>query len=242
MVYEPLAHIALHERAEDVLADAVATARRLVGSASAFAAVAAPSGGYRMDVRDGLSEPAWRGVEVRLGRGLGGRVLAERRPLALADYLTDASITGDYLEVVRAEGLRGMGCVPIAAPGGTAALLYVGERVIGQPGSRLFDELLRVADMATVGLTVLARTAGAHANAAGAHADAPATRGAAVRLTPREREVLDLLAAGASNREVAQRLFLAESTVKGYVATLLEKFGAGSRLQLVATARRWGMV
>jgi DNA-binding CsgD family transcriptional regulator len=235
MSYESLAHIALHGRAEDVLADAVATARRLTGASSAFAAVAAPSGGYRMNILDGVYEPAWRGVEVHVGRGLGGRVLAERRPLALADYLTDESITGDYRYVVGAEGLRGIGCVPVAGSDCLAALLYVGERVVGQPGSRMFDELLRIADMATVGLTVLTRETNAVQPRAGAR---PA---AAPRLTPREREVLDLLAAGASNREIAQRLVLAESTAKGHVAALLEKFDARSRLQLVATARRWGM-
>ncbi len=236
MVYEPLANIALHGRAEDVLADAVATARRLLGASSAFAAVAAPSGGYRMDVRDGLCAPAWRGVEVQRGRGLGGRVLIERRPLACADYLTDESITGDYRDVVGAEGLRGIGCVPIAGPDHVAALLYVGDRVAGQPGSRLFDELLRIADMATVGLTVLARAASADVRRADAQ---PALT---PHLTSRERQVLDLLAAGASNREIAQRLVLAESTAKGHVAALLEKFDARSRLQLVATARRWGIV
>jgi DNA-binding CsgD family transcriptional regulator len=236
MVYEPLAHIALHDRAEDVLADAVATARRIAGSSSAFAAVAAPSGAYRMDIRAGISEPAFRGVEVRLGRGLGGRVLAERRPFASGDYPADESITGDYRDVVRAEGLRGIGCVPIAGSSDPAALLYIGTRVAGQPGSRLFDELLRIADMATVGLTVLTRATAA------SRASADAVPGAAVHLTPREREVLDLLAAGASNRAIAARLILAESTVKGYVAALLEKFGAASRLQLVATAHRWGVV
>jgi LuxR family transcriptional regulator, regulator of acetate metabolism len=235
MVHEPLAHIALHACAEDVLADAVATARRRTGTSAAFAAVASPSGAYRMTVRNGLYEPAWRGVAVRAGRGLGGRVLAERRPLVSPDYVADPSITGDYRDIVRAEGLRSIGCVPIPAPDGIAALLYVGERVAGQPGSRLLDELSRIADMATVGLTVLAR------EAAGRRVEDMAAPAVAVHLTPRERDVLELLADGASNRQIAQRLTLAESTVKGYVSALLEKFGAASRLELVATARRWGV-
>jgi LuxR family transcriptional regulator, regulator of acetate metabolism len=236
MVYEPLAHIALHHRAEDVLADAAATVRRLAGSATAFAAVASPSGGYRMVVRDGLYEPGWRNVEIRHGRGLGGRVLTERRPLLSHDYLVDESITGDYRDIVGAEGLRGVGCVPVLGPDRPAALLYVGERIVGQPGSRLIEQLERVADMASAGLTVVARAAADH------DTQRPSELATTVHLTPREREVLALLAAGASNREIAQRLVLAESTVKGYVSALLEKFDAKSRLQLVATARRWAVL
>jgi DNA-binding CsgD family transcriptional regulator len=236
MRHESLAHIALHARAEDVLGDAVATARRVAGTASAFAGVADLSGGYRIAIREGLCEPAWDGVEVRSGRGLGGRVLTEARPLVAADYLDDPTITGDYRDIVRAEGLHGIACVPVMGPEGFVALLYVGERVAGPLGSRLVDELSRIADMATVGLTVLARKG---REESGETADRPAVD---IHLTPREREVLDLLVAGASNRQIAQRLVLAESTVKGYVRTLLEKLDSSSRLQAVATARRWRVI
>jgi two-component system nitrate/nitrite response regulator NarL len=61
-------------------------------------------------------------------------------------------------------------------------------------------------------------------------------------LTKRELEVLALLADGLSNRAIAGRLHLAESTVKGYVATLLEKLGVESRLQAVVRAHRDGLL
>jgi DNA-binding NarL/FixJ family response regulator len=63
----------------------------------------------------------------------------------------------------------------------------------------------------------------------------------AVHLTAREREVLALLAEGYSNRMIADTLCLAESTVKGYVAALLEKLEAASRLQAVVQAARLGL-
>ncbi len=63
-----------------------------------------------------------------------------------------------------------------------------------------------------------------------------------VVLSPREREVLDLLAEGCSNRQIAGRLFIAETTVKGYVAALLEKLGVDSRLQAVVRAAQRGLL
>jgi two-component system response regulator DevR len=63
-----------------------------------------------------------------------------------------------------------------------------------------------------------------------------------VVLSPREREVLDLLAEGCSNRQIAGRLFIAETTVKGYVATLLEKLQVDSRLQAVIRAAQRGLL
>jgi two-component system, NarL family, response regulator DevR len=65
---------------------------------------------------------------------------------------------------------------------------------------------------------------------------------AAVTLTQREREVLELLAEGCSNRLIAERLFIAETTVKGYVSNLLEKLDATSRLQAVVRATEEGLI
>jgi two-component system response regulator DevR len=63
-----------------------------------------------------------------------------------------------------------------------------------------------------------------------------------VVLSPRERQVLDLLSEGCSNRQIAERLFLAETTVKGHVAALLEKLGVDSRLQAVVRATQRGLL
>ncbi|WP_436493105.1 response regulator [Actinokineospora sp. HUAS TT18] len=53
-------------------------------------------------------------------------------------------------------------------------------------------------------------------------------------LTEREREVLTLVGEGLSNREIGERLFLAEKTVKNYVTSVLAKLGMQRRTQAVA--------
>ncbi|WP_243074337.1 LuxR C-terminal-related transcriptional regulator [Microbacterium sp. SS28] len=70
--------------------------------------------------------------------------------------------------------------------------------------------------------------------------DPPAASGElpdAVDASPRERDVLRLLAAGRRNREIAQTLGVSENTVKFHVSNLLRKSGAGSRTELVALAK-----
>jgi len=58
------------------------------------------------------------------------------------------------------------------------------------------------------------------------------------RLTERERQILDLISAGKTNREIGSELFLAEKTVKNYVSNLLTKLGMGHRAEAAAYAAR----
>lgn len=61
-------------------------------------------------------------------------------------------------------------------------------------------------------------------------------------LSEREREILQLLAGGATNREIAQALVLAEGTVKNHLTNILGKLGARDRAQAVLIARDHGLV
>jgi len=58
------------------------------------------------------------------------------------------------------------------------------------------------------------------------------------RLSDQERRILDLLAEGLTNRQIAERLFLAEKTVKNYVSNLLTKLGMSRRTEAAAFAAR----
>jgi len=61
-------------------------------------------------------------------------------------------------------------------------------------------------------------------------------------LTAREREVLELITEGFSNQEIAARLFIATSTVKGYVHSLLRKLGVDSRTKAISRAHELHLI
>lgn len=61
-------------------------------------------------------------------------------------------------------------------------------------------------------------------------------------LTPRELEVLQLVAAGSSNREIGHELMLSEATVKSHLVHIYDKLGVRSRTSAVAAAREQGVL
>jgi DNA-binding NarL/FixJ family response regulator len=113
----------------------------------------------------------------------------------------------------------------------TAERLFEGVRVVASgdallaPGvtKRLISEFARIRPNAAAG---------------GAGAAAAALR----TLTPRETEVLRLVAAGLSNAEIAARLVVTEDTVKTHVSRTLGKLGLRDRTQAVVTAYESGLV
>jgi DNA-binding NarL/FixJ family response regulator len=71
----------------------------------------------------------------------------------------------------------------------------------------------------------------------GAAAEAPG-----LRLTPRERDTLRLLADGLSNEEIGRELFISAETVRTHLRKAMEKLGAETRTQAVATALRQSLI
>jgi len=64
----------------------------------------------------------------------------------------------------------------------------------------------------------------------------------ALGITPRELDILDALAAGLSNKEIAERLFVSENTVKTHAARLFSKLSAKRRTQAVQLAKEAGLI
>jgi RNA polymerase sigma factor (sigma-70 family) len=57
-------------------------------------------------------------------------------------------------------------------------------------------------------------------------------------LTPREREILEGLAAGLSNKEIGEKLFLSEKTVKHYMTNILQKLQVRNRVEAALLAQK----
>jgi DNA-binding NarL/FixJ family response regulator len=106
------------------------------------------------------------------------------------------------------------------------------------------DQLAHAIRVAAAGEALLAPSVTRRLIAAFARPTAPAPAPAAglSELTPREVEVLTLLAEGLSNAEIAARLFVGEATVKTHVARILTKLGVRDRVQAVIAAFRSGLV
>jgi DNA-binding NarL/FixJ family response regulator len=157
-------------------------------------------------------------------------------------------------------GMSGIEATPLvleAAPAASVLML-----TIATDDSRVFDAiragasgyLLKDAELSDI-------VAGVRAAAAGHSAIAPRVAGALlasvrerdaeqtggpvpswIELSARERSVLELLTRGCDNGEIAQRLFLSQSTVKSHISRLLDKLGVDNRVQAATFAVRNGLV
>jgi DNA-binding CsgD family transcriptional regulator/tetratricopeptide (TPR) repeat protein len=111
------------------------------------------------------------------------------------------------------------------------------DRLGAQPLRAALDDLARRARLRT---SMPAGAGAAAAGAASGQGGAPFASPLA-GLTAREREVLRLLAAGRSNREIAAELFIATKTASVHVSNILGKLGAASRTEAAAIAHREGV-
>jgi DNA-binding CsgD family transcriptional regulator/tetratricopeptide (TPR) repeat protein len=113
----------------------------------------------------------------------------------------------------------------VAAAAAASSALEVARRL----GSRWLEaELGALCDRARLVL----------ASGEGGHAPAPEPATDPFGLTPRERQVLALLAEGATNRQIGSALFMAEKTASVHVSRILGKLGVRSRTQAAAVAHR----
>jgi two-component system, NarL family, response regulator YdfI len=126
------------------------------------------------------------------------------------------------------------------SPASTAEALRAGVRAV-LPTTSSADQLLAALQAAAAGLVVLHPSDLVAALPTGSPASRPLAE-LAESLTRREREVLQMLAAGLGNKEIAGRLNISDHTAKFHVASILGKLGAATRTEAVAMGIRRGLV
>ena len=121
-----------------------------------FGGLVPPTGrtAVRLDELLGVQTAHLRHLEVRVGAGLGGRVLAERRPASVDDYRDARGITHDYDGPVLAEGLCTVAAVPVLVAGAPRAVLYAASRETGSVGDRVRDAMASAAARMAVELAI----------------------------------------------------------------------------------------
>jgi non-specific serine/threonine protein kinase len=119
------------------------------------------------------------------------------------------------------------------------------ERAVGEARTRLGEAVFAAAwargqaqPLAEIIAEALAAQTGPSPSPPPAPLDARSSATTAERLTPREREVLRLLAAGRSNQQIADALYISLRTVKGHVGSILAKLEVESRAAAVTVAHR----
>jgi two-component system, NarL family, response regulator YdfI len=173
----------------------------------------------------------------------------------LADQLPDAApdvvlidLSGDAfgprLESILASGLASDVNVVILADGMTAAASMDALRAgihAALPADISREQLVATVQAVASGLLVMHPAHASEGLPAGS-APSRALDELAESLTRREVEVLQMLAAGLSNKEIAARLNISEHTAKFHVASILGKLGASSRTEAVSIGIRRGLV
>lgn len=164
-----------------------------------------------------LSMPEMDGLEAT-------RLIKAERPEQVVVILTASEAEADLFEAVKS-----------GAQGYLLKSLEPGQ-LVGQLEAAARGEAALTPALAAKILTELARSSGSTASPAAARSPEEVEP-----LTAREREVLDLVVGGASNREIAEALVVSDNTVKYHLKNILGKLHLRNRAQVVAYALRRGL-
>jgi LuxR family transcriptional regulator, regulator of acetate metabolism len=197
------------------------------------------------------------GVRPRLDHMLlESEVVRRRRPLIVLDPENDPRT---YKPLIRASQTQSYIAAPVMPGGHVIAMLHVdryhsGATVTEEDASLLWTfaegfgyayERMRLLSRLRRHAAELAQSGGMPVVAPPATTMTPivnrsAGKGDETPLTAREREVIELVSAGATNQEIANALVISESTVKSHVKHILRKLGAANRAE--AVSRHLGML
>ena len=173
---------------------------------------------------------------------LSEEILEEEPDAVLVDGSSDGA--GSLLDELLASDLAAEAAVVVLLdhprPEWTSEALRSGVRAI-LPSSISANQLAAALQAAIAGLYIF-HPAELSASLPAASVASPALAELAEPLTPREREVLQRLASGLANKQIADQLHISEHTVKFHVASILGKLGAATRTEAVSLGIRHGLV
>jgi DNA-binding NarL/FixJ family response regulator len=110
-----------------------------------------------------------------------------------------------------------------------------------QIARKVMDQFQRLAQVSKSLPAGVGGSEGAHASSARSSEPTVSPHGSGIvaeSLNDKEEKILELIAEGRSNRQIAQTLFLAEGTVKNYVSRIMEKLHANTRIELAILSRK----
>ena len=152
-------------------------------------------------------------------------------PESVVESLADSDLASEIPTAVLAD---------FVSPAASTQALQAGIRAV-LPSDISTDQLLAALQAVGAGLVVLHPTEIPETSTAATSASQPLAE-LPEPLTRREREVLQMLAAGLANKEIAARLNISDHTAKFHVAAILGKLGAATRAEAVALGIRRGLV
>jgi DNA-binding NarL/FixJ family response regulator len=176
-----------------------------------------------------------RGARWRADRGFTRRALETMRPLRLPRTSPEVVLVGrpELSNYVRRFGIASVIVAPMRVAAAAVGHVVAIRRRAGEP----YTEDDESAIQAVADLVGLAASRSARPPDGDAAAGEPP-----LELSPRERDVLGLLALGHTNREIAETLVLSVRTIEWHRARLQWKLGVRGRAALVDLARRHGLV
>jgi signal transduction histidine kinase len=134
----------------------------VVGMSFTGVAIREESGQFAMHgVAGGRHDQILHQIRLSSGQGVGGKVVALRRPVLVSDYVTDPAITPHFRDLAVLESLGGMAAVPVIAGSDIVAIIYTALR----DGGSLGDDAVTRLDQAAAGLSDLFGVAVRHDDA-----------------------------------------------------------------------------
>ncbi len=201
--------------------------------------------GYRSGAVSDMSDA----TVLRPGQGLGGLVFASNRVQAVDDYMTSSEITHDYDKAIAAESLTRVVGAPVTADGQFFGVLMGASRdgaTFGNRASALIEGVAQRLSDTISAMLLRERLASLEAESRSIEAQLreleARSSGSIGGIRCRERDVLERVALGHTNREIAQALQLSECTVKSYLRNVMLRLGARNRTEAIAYARKAGLL